>query len=468
MKKLRFVLAVAVFFGLYAGAPVPASSQPAPPVVLIGLFTCSRVTFSSGGPYTVEGPAGPVQVAGGTEITFTVAGASGIAVQGSGADGSGLAGGGGPFRLSPSVFGGGSTITVVSHAGADIYQQGNTFSGQIVITAGDGGLLHVANVVDAEEYVRSVVSSEMLDSWPAEALKAQAVAVRSYLAYRCKMAGCGYLGLPDFDNFRALTPECIPIWSNDQVYKGASPVKLNCSRATDLTKGMVLTYGGAPAAAYFHASAEGMTEDPAYVWGGSYPYLVPVSEDPYESAYALWNAEYTKSELTSLLRPFGLIGAPGDIRGCEPGASGRWFGMNVSCDSGTLWVKANDFRKALGTPLRSLLFSSYSLGGGRESTGVVNPAMEVSVTDGSSQAPIVAGGVSVLGGSGVPGSAPAGLCVLSGTSDEGEERSVFQGKGWGHGVGLSQCGARASALLGKDFASILGHYYPGTALELWW
>ena len=120
-----------------------------------------------------------------------------------------------------------------------------------------GGKLTVINDLPLEDYLKGVVPAEMSPSWEFEALKAQAIAARSYaLANMGKQARYGY----DLkDN------------TEDQAYKGASAETKITNRAVEETEGLVLTYDMKIISAYYCASAGGMTNTSA--WGSSLPYL---------------------------------------------------------------------------------------------------------------------------------------------------------------------------------------------------
>lgn len=134
--------------------------------------------------------------------------------------------------------------------------KGKWYRGKLMIK-NIGGKLTVINDVELEDYIKGVVPSEMPSSWEFEALKAQAIAARSYaLANLGKQAKYGY----DLkDN------------TEDQAYGGASAETNNTTRAVEETKGLVLTYDMKIIPAYYSASAGGMTNTDA--WGSNLPYL---------------------------------------------------------------------------------------------------------------------------------------------------------------------------------------------------
>lgn len=127
--------------------------------------------------------------------------------------------------------------------------------------------LTVINEVNLEDYIKGVVPSEMPSSWELEALKAQAIAARSYaLANLGKRASLGY-DLKD-------TPE-------DQAYGGASAETSKTNKAVDETSGLVLTYNYKVVSAFYSASAGGQTVTAKEAWGNDVPYVrsVPSFDD---------------------------------------------------------------------------------------------------------------------------------------------------------------------------------------------
>ena len=142
--------------------------------------------------------------------------------------------------------------------------RGKWYHGKLMVK-NVGGKLIVINDIDLESYLKGVVPSEMPASWEFEALKAQAIAARSFaLANLGKQAKYGY----DLkDN------------TEDQAYGGASAETNITNKAVDETHGLVLTYDMKIISAYYSASAGGMTS--SSVWGGYAPYLhsVPSFDD---------------------------------------------------------------------------------------------------------------------------------------------------------------------------------------------
>lgn len=451
---------------LFAGGALPRESKS--PQVLVGLFRTKSLTLRSGGNWSLTTPSGEkVSLKPGNSLTLSVSGSK-IAweVTGSGAR-KGTAGGN--LLVSPASPQG-PFVSVVSAEGAGAAYAYASFRGSMIAMVDSGSLL-VANAVDIEDYVQSVVGGEMIDSWPLEAARAQAVAVRSYAAYKTGLrkgaTDRDYVGV-----FSSLRPEDVLIWSHDQVYRGIGEETDRTISATLSTRGEILTYQGLPAAAYYHADAGGMTEDPCYVWGRGVPYLVPVAEPPHESPHSFWSVDLTPGDLALAADRLGvhLSGPPDVLRGLEQGVSGRWFTVLLGSGPGACPVRGTDLRAVL-PQVKSTLFSAYVVGGGRATEGSLSTGMRFSVAGSEGVLSGVHLGSSfVIGRSNgpLPVHLPQAVAVLSEARIEGSQRVVLEGSGWGHGVGLSQWGARGMALEGKDAWEILGLYYPETTPDKWW
>ena len=176
-----------------------------------------------------------------------------------------------PYKNQIAVKSGGKfytlgTDSIVIRPDTDGYvsTKGKWYHGKLMVKVVNGNLT-VINDIDLEDYLKGVVPSEMPPSWEFEALKAQAIAARSFaLANLGKQAKHGY----DLkDN------------TEDQAYNGASVETTKTNKAVEETYGLVLTYDMKIISAYYSASAGGMTNTAA--WGGNVPYLhsVPSFDD---------------------------------------------------------------------------------------------------------------------------------------------------------------------------------------------
>lgn len=370
----------------------------------------------------------------------------------------------GPSQASPEA----SVLTIAGLRNPSPSLPELSFRGSLIIIPSAGVLL-VVNAVDIEDYIQSVVGGEIPDGWPTETVRAQAIAARSYAAYKTGLTGT----MPSKDyarGFRTLTAQDVKIWASDQVYKGVVEENPESVEATKATRGKILTYSGSPIAAYFHSDAGGMTEDPCYVWGGSVPYLQPVSEVPHESPYSSWTVSLSEQDVLSGLFSLGLrIDAlPDLITGHKPGTSGRWAGVMFPTATGSQAITATSLRGAFPA-IRSLLFSSYAYGGGKPTRAQLGPETGLFVqADGKLVQDIRVGSSCVVGDGGAVVRNSGGAFAVTGVTVDSPTTYVLQGRGWGHGVGLSQHGAKAMALMGSKAEDILGLYYPGTLMEEWW
>src|SRR5438132_2864896 len=200
-----------------------------------------------------------------------------------------------------------------------------------------GGKLRAINMVGLEQYLYGVVPSEMPFTWLPEALKAQAVAARSY-ALATRRTGA-------FD----LYPD-----TRSQVYLGIEHEKPSTNAAVDATAGQVVLYQGEVAKTYFFSTSGGRTASAEDVWGEPVPYLVPVP-DPYDSIspYHNWGPfAFTGAKLAKLLKIKGQ-----QVVDLQPelNASGRIKTLNVVGTKSTIAVDGATLRKSLG--LRSTWFS---------------------------------------------------------------------------------------------------------------
>jgi stage II sporulation protein D len=161
------------------------------------------------------------------------------------------------------------------------------------------------NHVELENYIRGVVPNESPASWPLEALKAQAVAARSYALGTNS-------GNPVFDQYDTVA---------SQVYGGYSTETARSNRAVARTSGEVLRYDGRVIVAYFHSTSCGYTENNENVWGGEpRPYLRGV-RDPWDrvSPYHHWKVGYSARSLGNAMG----VGRLRSVRIHKRGVSGR-------------------------------------------------------------------------------------------------------------------------------------------------
>jgi stage II sporulation protein D len=212
---------------------------------------------------------------------------------------------------------------------------GRPYRGQIQVTV-VGDKLQAVNVVGLEPYLQGVVPAEMPHTWADEALKAQAVAARSYALASLKTG--------TFD----LYPD-----TRSQVYRGVAGETPETTAAVQATAGQVVLYAGRPAKTYFFSTSGGRTMSAADAWGTPIPYLVSVP-DPYDtlSPYHDWGPlAFTAAKLGKALH---ALGRPVDVQ-VEANSSGRVADVTVIGANGESTATGAAVRKALG--LRSTWFS---------------------------------------------------------------------------------------------------------------
>jgi stage II sporulation protein D len=258
-----------------------------------------------------------------------------------------------------------------------------------VLMVPNGGKVTAVNWVDLEEYLYSVLGAEMPASWPQEALKAQAVAARSYALNR---------------RDRSLAePFDVGTTTAHQVYKGLASEAPSTIAAVNATRGQVLTHSGRVIEAVFHSSSGGHTENVEDIWQQPRPYLRSVPDFDQEAPVFRWSETFTTSQFQQRVTGIGRLQAVATER-VTP--RGRVSSIRLQGSQGTRTLTGTQLRQALG--LRSTLFS-----------------------------------IAIQG-----------------------DTIRIEGRGFGHGIGMSQWGARGLALQGYSYPQILGHYYQGTVLSL--
>ncbi|MBD3881950.1 SpoIID/LytB domain-containing protein [Phormidium tenue FACHB-886] len=273
------------------------------------------------------------------------------------------------------------------------------YRGSTCVVPTSGGLTAV-NYVDLEQYLYSVVGSEMPTDWNLEALKAQAVAARSYVLYQ---RNGGANAVFDVGNTTA--------W---QVYGGLEEESASTRAAVDATQGQVLTYQGQIIDAVFHSCAGGRTENVEDVWTSPLPYLRSVESPDLDSPNCRWAKTVPMDELKQHYNDVGMIQAliPEKVT-----AGGRIVKIRLQGSEGDRIIDGDDLRDALG--LRSAPFQ------------IIPQLSQV---------------------------ASAGNVPAAPTAFE------FTGQGFGHGIGMSQWGAYRLAQTNWNYAQILLHYYTGASL----
>lgn len=300
-----------------------------------------------------------------------------------------------------------------------LYLNGKPYRGVLeMILSKNPKSLMALNIIHLEDYLKGVVPAEIgkLNHPGMEALKAQAVAARTYALF-CM----GQNKDKEYDLESTVA---------DQIYSGAEVEDPLVNQAIKLTKGKVLTYEGKLVCAYYHANCGGKTEYIEKVWDKpKQPYLIQVDDDDFcsWSKNYIWEESWTKDILEENVKifldslqisPKGEFGNLLDLNIKQRSPSGRVELLEVVTDSGTYPIRADKIRWALKKTSNhnSILPSTWF-------------DLEIERENGNSI-----------------------------------KRVTARGRGNGHGVGMCQSGAIGMAKAGNSYKDILMHYYPGVKI----
>lgn len=233
----------------------------------------------------------------------------------------------------------GSAVSVEAVGGARIYINDRVFRGGITLLR-DERKITVVNAADLEEYLYGVIRNEVSTWWPMEALKAQAIAARTYAMNQISESKRKY-----YD---------VAADVSSQVYGGIFSEKWRTNRAVDETRGKVLTYNGAIFPAFFHATCGGSTFDASYLWNIDLPPLKGVKcKWCRKSPHFYWERWIPVREAEAKLAAAGY--PVGDIIGFEATKrdpfSARILALKVKGSNGETDILAKDFRRIIGSDI---------------------------------------------------------------------------------------------------------------------
>ncbi|MCQ2362425.1 MAG: SpoIID/LytB domain-containing protein [Acidaminococcaceae bacterium] len=312
------------------------------------------------------------------------------------------------------------------------------------------GQVYLNNEVDLEFFLTSVLPGKSSPIWPDEAIKAQAIAARSYAKYM------KLLNKSKLYDIRADDDE-LP-------FTGLGNEKMVISKMVQATAGQyLLDRDGMPAMAVTTNCTGGRTESAAEVFGVAYSYLQSVQDYDQDAPDSKWTYDVSPGVVQNLIEQTGEV-ITGKFRSIhlspinEPGddrtPTGRVKSILIRGEDGIARVNADTLVSQL--ELKSNLFDIE--------TGVPLPDKVVAPIEnyygmevGRKELPINWGGERPHTWQGMSKSTH----ILKGTK---EEKITFRGRGKGHGVGLSVWGARGMANKKFSCAEILAHYYPNTKL----
>ncbi|MBB6099185.1 stage II sporulation protein D [Deinobacterium chartae] len=200
----------------------------------------------------------------------------------------------------------------------------------------ENGRLQVINVVDIEDYLRSVVPAEMPPSWPLEALKAQAIIARTYAVARIS---------PQAAYDLCATEKC-------QVYSGVSRENPNSDRAVADTRGQLVAWQGQAAQTYFSSDSGGYTASSAEVWGGARPYLVSKPDPASQGPHSRWTLSVPLERVAQIAAGYGArVGTLRAVTVARYSESGRPQEIRLEGSAGSARIaggEAGGFVRSLG------------------------------------------------------------------------------------------------------------------------
>jgi stage II sporulation protein D len=295
-------------------------------------------------------------------------------------------------------------IWVEPSNGGYVFVGDKWYRGRVLVVPTDGGLTAV-NYVDLDQYLYSVVGGEMGARFPMEALRAQAIAARTYALYQRQTSANDVFDVGD-----------TTAW---QYYDGLDKETAETRAAVDSTQSLVLTYNNQIINAVFSACSGGHTQNSEDVWTNALPYLRGVEDYDLTVPQALASCQWTAPISAQKLKD--AVSGIGTITGftAEPTANGKIARVKFVGESGERTLTGNQVREALG--LRGI-------------PSRIEVTQTQQVASAGSRVPVV----------------PA--------------QFQFTGGGYGHGIGLSQWGAYGMAQAGNNFEQILLHYYTGVQL----
>jgi stage II sporulation protein D len=331
----------------------------------------------------------------------------------------------------------GEVVEIVAEPGVRIELGGYRYEGPLTVRGYQAGLA-VTERVSVDAYLEGI--AEVPFSWDEQALQAQAVAARTYLAWTLSLGRNDEASAYDYDI--CATTAC-------QVYAGVSWVELadgdRWRRAVEATTDQILVHEGDPAQALYSSTSGGRTRNVEDIFPGASPrpYLVGVESPGEDSPFAEWTFRLTEPQMTRLLDQAGLL--QGELRRVR---------TNLTSDGDGSWtveVEGSEGSTTVGTwELRTMLNSTAA----RVLPGVL-PAIR---PDGKPYPQ------TILSPHFTITQQTRFVPPLDGPP-RFERSFTFRGNGWGHMVGMSQYGAQAMAERGSGYGDILAHYYGGLRPE---
>ncbi len=343
-------------------------------------------------------------------------------------------------------------LTIYENGVRCVNMGSRVYRGRIEIGRYNKATLTAVNIVTLEEYLYGVVPAEMSSTWHEEALKAQAVCARSYALIKA-----GYGGASNAKKGYKIVDTV-----SSQVYKGYLAESVKANRAVDATKGEMVCYDNKVVSAYFFSTSGGSTEAAEDVWAAKVPYLQSVP-DLYEqdASREVWQEVISLEEIRTALAGQGIsFGEVEDMKISKYSSTNRVYALDVIGENRSLTLQGTTIRTVLNlystkfkivrqgdTPDEVAVLSASGMETGRISNMYIASADGVAKASENLSQYIVQSADNRWN---YPRTAP-----------EGEDELLFAGMGYGHGVGLSQYGAKGMAEAGYTYKEIIEYYFTG-------
>jgi len=289
------------------------------------------------------------------------------------------------------------------------------------------------NQLPLEDYLKGVVPLEVFSSWNIEALKAQALAARTYAVSRMK---------EDMDDTTYY-----------QVYGGYA-WNVRTTQAVEATKGQVITYKNKLIDAFYSASNGGMTENNKHVWGGKSRSFYPIKEDPFDPIHP-WEFTLSKTQI--------------NLEDIDWDSIDVFDGLQEKDKEIAATMKSSINRQGYPGDIAILSIPKFEVNSKkynskRSMTGSIEVEFLQRLIDGT----ILLGNITLhdvnlnrirpmIGGT-------IFKSYYIDSLDSDDTKYVMRGRGYGHGVGMSQWGASIMGDKGKNYDEIIQFYFPGTSI----